>query len=124
MDGGRDGLGRERGEPVGDVRLGRNLAHLVNTVQDLAARGVGLRVLAGQGAQVDTTTAGGRLVLPASAASSWSGSTRRVGGRIRRRSSRRSHRWTRLDTRRGPAAGPGHPSRALASVYGHITFQR
>ena len=28
-------------------RLGRNLAHLVNTVQDLSARGVGLRVLAG-----------------------------------------------------------------------------
>ena len=27
-------------------RLGRNLAHLVNTVQDLSARGVGLRVLA------------------------------------------------------------------------------
>ena len=40
-------------------RLGRNLAHLVNTVQDLSARGVGLRVLAGQGAQVDTTTAAG-----------------------------------------------------------------
>ena len=36
-------------------RLGRNLAHLVNTVQDLSARGVGLRVLAGQGAQVETT---------------------------------------------------------------------
>ena len=33
-------------------RLGWNLAHLVNTVQDLAARGVGPRVLAGQGAQV------------------------------------------------------------------------
>ena len=30
-------------------RLGRNLTHLVNTAQDLAARGVGLRVLAGQG---------------------------------------------------------------------------
>ena len=44
-------------------RLGRNLAHLVNTVQDLSARGVGLRVLAGQGAQVDTTTAAGRLVF-------------------------------------------------------------
>ena len=44
-------------------RLGRNLAHLVNTAQDLAARGVGLRVLAGQGAQIDTTTAGGRLVF-------------------------------------------------------------
>ena len=39
-------------------RLGRNLAHLVDTVQDLSAREVGLRVLAGQGAQVDTTTAG------------------------------------------------------------------
>ena len=29
-------------------RLGRNLAHLVNTVQDLSARGVGLRVLTGK----------------------------------------------------------------------------
>ena len=45
-------------------RLGRNLAHLVNTVPDLSARGVGLRVLAGQGAQIDTTTtAAGRLVF-------------------------------------------------------------
>jgi len=44
-------------------RLGRNLAHLVNTVQDLSARGVGLRVLAGQGAQIDTTPAAGRLVF-------------------------------------------------------------
>ena len=44
-------------------RLGRNLAHLVNTVQDLSPRGVGLRVLASQGAQVDTTTAAGRLVF-------------------------------------------------------------
>ena len=39
------------------ARLGRNLAHLVNTVQDLSTRGVGLRVLAGQGAQIDITTA-------------------------------------------------------------------
>ena len=44
-------------------RLGRNLAHLVNTVQDLSNRGVGLRVLTGQGAQIDTTTAAGRLVF-------------------------------------------------------------
>ena len=44
-------------------RLGRNLAHLVNTVQDLSARGAGLRVLAGDGAQIDTTTAAGRLVF-------------------------------------------------------------
>ena len=32
-------------------------------MQDLSARGVGLRVLAGQGAQIDTTTAAGRLVF-------------------------------------------------------------
>ena len=44
-------------------RLGRILAHLVNTVQDLSARGVGLRVLTGQGAQIDTTTAAVRLVF-------------------------------------------------------------
>ena len=44
-------------------RLGRNLAHRVNTVQDLSVRGVGLRVLAGQGAQIDTTTAAARPVF-------------------------------------------------------------
>ena len=44
-------------------RLGRTLAHLVNAVQDLSARDVGLRVLTGQGAQIDTTTAAGRLVF-------------------------------------------------------------
>ena len=32
-------------------------------MQNLAARGVGLRVLTGQGAQIDTTTAAGRLVF-------------------------------------------------------------
>src|SRR5450755_3680227 len=37
-------------------RLGRNLHHLVNTVHDLTARGVGLKVLTGQGAAIDTTT--------------------------------------------------------------------
>ena len=44
-------------------RLGRSLAHLVNAVQDLSGRGVGLRVLTGQGAQIDTTTAAGRFVF-------------------------------------------------------------
>jgi DNA invertase Pin-like site-specific DNA recombinase len=34
---------------------------LVDIVQDLNSRGVGLRVLAGQGASIDTTTANGRL---------------------------------------------------------------
>ena len=37
-------------------RLGRKLAHLVNTVQELSAHGVGLRVRGDQGAQMDTTT--------------------------------------------------------------------
>jgi DNA invertase Pin-like site-specific DNA recombinase len=44
-------------------RLGRNLKHLVDTAQDLAARGIGFKVLSGQGASIDTTTAGGKLIL-------------------------------------------------------------
>ena len=59
-----------RARRAGDVivvwkldRLGRSLTHLVNTVQDLSTRGVGLRVLTGQGAPIDTTTADGRLVF-------------------------------------------------------------
>lgn len=44
-------------------RLGRNLHHLVTTVHDLMTRGVGLKVLTGQGAAVDTTTAAGKLVF-------------------------------------------------------------
>jgi len=44
-------------------RLGRNLHHLVNTVHDLTARGIGLKVLTGQGAAIDTTTAAGKLVF-------------------------------------------------------------
>ena len=44
-------------------RLGRDLRHLVNTVQNLADRGIGFKVLAGQGADIDTTTAGGKLIF-------------------------------------------------------------
>ena len=44
-------------------RLGRDLRHLVNVVHDLNTRDVGLRVLAGQGASIDTTTAQGKLVF-------------------------------------------------------------
>ena len=42
-------------------RLGRSLHHLVNTVNNLSERGVGLKVLTGTGAQIDTTTPAGRL---------------------------------------------------------------
>ena len=44
-------------------RLGRNLRHLVNTVHDLATRGVGFKVLTGHGASIDTTTAAGKMVF-------------------------------------------------------------
>lgn len=44
-------------------RLGRDLRHLINTVHDLSGRGVGLKVLTGQGAAIDTTTAAGKLVF-------------------------------------------------------------
>jgi DNA invertase Pin-like site-specific DNA recombinase len=44
-------------------RLGRDHRHLVNTVQDLNARGVGLKVLTGHGAAIDTTTPAGKLVF-------------------------------------------------------------
>lgn len=44
-------------------RLGRDLRHLVNIVHDLTQRGIGLRVLTGQGAAIDTSTASGKLVF-------------------------------------------------------------
>jgi DNA invertase Pin-like site-specific DNA recombinase len=44
-------------------RLGRTLTHLVTLVRDLALREVGLRVLTGQGAEIDTTTSAGRMIF-------------------------------------------------------------
>ncbi|MFH0928110.1 MAG: recombinase family protein [bacterium] len=44
-------------------RLGRSLRHLINTMHDLTNRGVGLKVMAGQGAAIDTTTPTGKLVF-------------------------------------------------------------
>ena len=44
-------------------RLGRNLRHLINTVYDLSSKGIGFKVLTGQGAQIDTTTSQGKLVF-------------------------------------------------------------
>ena len=42
-------------------RLGRNLRHLIETIDDLTKRGVGFKVL--QGAPVDTTTSQGKLMF-------------------------------------------------------------
>src|SRR5436309_11713341 len=44
-------------------RLGRDLKHLISVVEALRQRHVGFKVLAGAGAQIDTTTANGRLVF-------------------------------------------------------------
>jgi DNA invertase Pin-like site-specific DNA recombinase len=44
-------------------RLGRNLRHLVNTIHDLTQRGIGFKVLTGQGAAIDTTKPAGKLVF-------------------------------------------------------------
>lgn len=42
-------------------RLGRDLKHLVTLVDGLCKQNIGLKVLAGAGAQIDTTTSNGRL---------------------------------------------------------------
>lgn len=44
-------------------RLGRDLRHLVNTVQNLSERGVGFKVIAGQGANIDTSSASGKMIF-------------------------------------------------------------
>mgnify|MGYP003410239438 FL=1 len=45
------------------VRLGRDLKHLVNMVDELNNQNIGLKVLAGNGAQIDTSTANGKLIF-------------------------------------------------------------
>lgn len=42
-------------------RLGRDLKHLITTVDELRKHNIGLKVLAGAGAQIDTTTSNERL---------------------------------------------------------------
>lgn len=44
-------------------RLGRDLRHLVNLIHNLTEREIGLKVLTGHGAAIDTTTAAGKLVF-------------------------------------------------------------
>ena len=49
-------------------RLGRDLQHLVETVEELRQRQINFKVLAGAGAEIDTTTANGRLFFAVFAA--------------------------------------------------------
>jgi DNA invertase Pin-like site-specific DNA recombinase len=44
-------------------RVGRDLKHLIHFVDDLRDRGIGFKVLTGQGAQIDTTTPNGRMIF-------------------------------------------------------------
>ena len=44
-------------------RLGRSLKHLVNTIHSLADRKIELKVLTGHGADINTTTPGGKLIF-------------------------------------------------------------
>lgn len=44
-------------------RLGRDLKHLILTVDKLSKEGIGFKVLSGQGASIDTTTPNGRLIF-------------------------------------------------------------
>ena len=44
-------------------RLGRNLKHLIQTVEDLTKRKVGFKVLSGQGVNIDTTSPAGKMIF-------------------------------------------------------------
>lgn len=44
-------------------RLGRDLKHLITIIDGLRQHNIGFKVLTGHGAQIDTTTANGRLVF-------------------------------------------------------------
>lgn len=44
-------------------RLGRSLKHLLNIVHSLSEKNIGFKVLSGQGADIDTTTAAEKLVF-------------------------------------------------------------
>ena len=44
-------------------RLGRNLRHLITTVEELAKKNIGFKVLSGQGVNIDTTTPTGKMIF-------------------------------------------------------------
>ena len=44
-------------------RLGRNLKHLISTIDDLHKREIGFKVLTGEGANIDTTTPSGKMIF-------------------------------------------------------------
>lgn len=43
--------------------LGKNLKHHISTVEELASKNIGFKVLSGQGVNIDTTTPAGKMVF-------------------------------------------------------------
>ena len=44
-------------------RLGRSIRHLINTVQNINDKGIGFKVIAGAGADIDTSKPAGKLIF-------------------------------------------------------------
>ena len=44
-------------------RLGRSLKHLINIIDNLNKKGIGFKVLSGEGANIDTTTPAGKMIF-------------------------------------------------------------
>lgn len=44
-------------------RLGRNLKHLIETVDNLTSRGIGFKVISGTGVNIDTTSSAGKMIF-------------------------------------------------------------
>ena len=44
-------------------RLGRSLKHLITTIDELNQRSIGFKVLAGEGINIDTTSASGKMIF-------------------------------------------------------------
>lgn len=86
-------------------RLGRHLRHLVNLVGDRTKRGIGLKVLAGEGISIDT--ADGRLVF-AILAEAAMGKSKTMCAELGIPARRRSTGTSR------PTAGSGRTARSLS----------
>lgn len=112
-------------------RLGRDLRYLVNIIHDLTAREVGLKVLTGQGAAVDTTTAQGKLVFGIFAALAefereLISERTKVGlvlARARGRKGGRPHKMTPAKVRLAMAA-MGQPETSGAALYEELGITR
>jgi len=112
-------------------RLGRSLHHLVTTVHDLTHRGIGLKVLTGQGAAIDTTTPAGQLVFAIFAALSEYErsliSERTIAGlasaRARGRKGGRPYKMTPAKLRLA-AASMGNPDTNIAELCTELGISR